>query len=812
MPGIIIDEFSAKPAGFLARWRYIRVTINTETHEIGNLCIAGKECINQPNLGDYQKVSRRYRPDDVITTFCDFVTFERITVKAQNQEPFAYITTEVNVSACGYLTPLPTPAVPPNPWGNVVYGAYKQYSFCDETKTYNYVATAYKKNYAGAMTQIEVAGPVPVSYRINRENKFDTIVGKEMTFQFMATPDFDPTIFSDDDERQYKWVIERNGELYFTGFSIPDLAEEPFDSTPYVVTLRITDGLSLLRNQNYPVPFNNSLTIEQRFIDILAYAFAQTGLQLDIYTYNNLYEEKMLNGANDDPMYQGSVNPLRMADDKGNVGSCYDVLNWIAGTFGAFITQTKGKWNFVRVNDLSANVVRRRCYNYTALFLFADQYAPIRNVGLGEEIELINNNAKKYKTGAYKYVRANLKYGFLPSTVYNGDFEIYDNPNFRYWTTFGGLSFSRIQNTLPGANGAPVPIDNYSFQFNEVFSAFKYAMPATMSVNIGDTLIFSMNIGSVSTIDQLLFRMKVGEYWLKNSNPLGAGAGEEGNGEYIWIKSGIETPTFLTWLGSKNINLYQIQINIPEMPTFGELKIQICGFKQFTYSSALVNGVLKNTLIPISYTPVQIDNVQVAIAKNPSENTPTGTQYRSQQDKYYTLSKDVESVYGDNVNNSIFNSMPNRQFAYDPLKNNLHSIFTADGSYSKLWYEYGGDSTKLPIVAHLARGILKAYQRTLQTLDCDMQGPDIDELQLFNICSIPNKNFMMLSGEFDLLTNQAKNCTLVETFNRVVNSQDTSVVATAALINSVIPQDTNVLGYPEDDDRIFYPQFGEEFT
>lgn len=811
MPGIIIDEFSAKPEGFLAKWRYIRVLINTDTHELGNLCVPGKECINQPNLDDYKKVSRRYQPDDVITTFCDFVTFERITVRAQNEEPFAYIDTEVNVSACGYLTPLPQPAVPPNPWGNVVYGAFKTYDFCDQTKQYNYTLTAYQKNYTGAVTAIEVAGEVPISYRISRENKFDPIVGKEMSFQFTATDDFDPSIFSNDDERQYKWVVERNGELFFTGFSIPDLSEEPFDSTPYIVTLRITDGLSLLRNQTYPVPFNNSLTIEQRFIDVLAFAFAQTGLPLDIYTYNNLYEQTMLNGANDDPMAQAAVNPLRMADDKGNISSCYDVLSDIATTFGAFITQTKGTWNFVRVNDLAAPVVRRRRYNYTALFLYADQYAPIRNVGLGEEIELINANAKKYKTAAYKYVTATLKYGFLPSTVYNGDFEIFDAPNFRYWTTFGGLSFSRIQNSLPGASGAPVLIDNYSFQFNEEFSAFKYSSPATVSVNQGDTIVFTMNIGSVSQIDQILFRMNVGEYWLKNISPLGAGSGEDGNGQYIWIKSGLETPTFLTGLGTKDINLYQIQMDIPECPASGELNIQICGFRQFTYTSALINGILKNTLIPIPYTVVQIDNVQIAITKDPSENTADGTQYRSQQDKYYTLSKSVESVYGDNVNNSIFNNQPNRTATYNPLKNNLHSIFTSDGSYSKLWSEYGGDSTKLPIIAHLARGVLKAYQRTLDTLDCDMQGMDIDELQLFNVCGIPDKNFMMLAGEFDLLTNQVKNSTLVETFDKVVNSQDTSIVSTPALVNSIIPQDTNVFAYPESD-RIFYPQFGPEFT
>ena len=50
-------------------------------------------------------------------------------------------------------------------------------------------------------------------------------------------------------------------------------------------------------------------------------------------------------------------------------------------------------------------------------------------------------------------------------------------------------------------------------------------------------------------------------------------------------------------------------------------------------------------------------------------------------------------------------------------------------------------------------------------------------------------------------------------FDKVVQSQDTSQVSTPALKFSNVPQDQNALPYLEDDyDRIFYPQFDEEFT
>lgn len=819
MAAIIIDEFSAKPSGFLASWRYIRVIIDTETHLITNLCVPGKECINRPNLSDYQKVSRRYNSGDVITTFCDFVTFERVTVTASNTEPFAIATIETDVAACGYLTPLPTPAVPPNPFGTVPYGAYKSYEFCDETRTYNYEVIIYKKNFAGLLTEIVAADPVPISQSYKRSKKFDPVVGCEFSFGWIASSEFDCSVLYSDDEREYKAEVYRNGVLYFSGFVVPDLSEEPFKPYPYPVTITITDGLALLHKQSYPTPIvNNSLTIQQPFLYMLAFCFAQTGLQLDILSACNLYEEKMLNGANDDPLVQAKANPLRLADDWGMIKDCYSMIEEIARLFGAIVFQADGIWQFVRVNELAQQVIRARRYNYTGLFLYPTQLSNVLNIGIGEDVEIINDNARKYRGQALKYANVHLKYGFVPGSVYNGNFEQWDGANFTYWTAFGGLSFSRIQKSVSGASGQPVLLDDYCLQFNEAFSAFKYMLPNDVSAGVDDTLNITFNLGSTGLVDEFIFRLRGGEYWLRNTGTgFLATPSTTNNGNYEWVKSGIETCQFLTGFGRKDINQYQVQIAIPPLPDQGELQIFVVGFRKWSVTAQSINHVVTEILVPATYDAVQIDNFSIGLTRNPSENTPTGTLYKSQQDKVYTNSEDVDIIFGDNESNSIFQSVNNRRYLYDPLKNNLHSIFTADNSYSKLWYDYGADSTKLPIGSHLAKAILKAHQRGYMLMDCDLKAPEavtVNYLSVFNICNIPTKQFMFLAVEFDLYKNQMNNCTLVEMFDRNIITQDTGVLDAPARIASLPPQDQTALAYwtEEDSDRIFYPQFEEEFT
>lgn len=822
MAGIILDEFAVKPSGIFAKWRYRRVIMDTDTKIISSICVIGKECANLPNISDYDKVSRRFKNGDQITQFCDFNTFERVTVFAQNSEPFAYRTIESNVTACGFLGPIVGPAIPPNPFGTVAYGLYKTYDFCDKTGVYAYDILIYKKDFSGASTRIPTGGSTPVvmSYKRDSDHKFSPIVGCQVSLTFQASASFDISEFYTDDERQFKVVINRNGVSYFSGYIVPDIARESFKSYPYDVTVTITDGLALLKKQSYPLPVQSSVVSQQRFIDILAFCFSQTGLTLDIVTVCNLYEQKMSNGPDDDPLVQGKVNPLRLADDKGNISDTYNALTEICKLFGAFVCQVNGAWHFVRTSELTGLPIRTRKYNYTALFLLSTQLAPYRNISHDAgDVKQINVNAVKYRGAAYKYVNTLMKYGFVPAVVLNGDFEQWDGNNFSFWTAIGGLNFSRVQKSVIGSSGQPFLIDNYALQFNAEFDPYKNMKAKSFTVNTGDQISFTLNFGATVPYNHaFIFRMRIGEYWLKNvgsrliaSEQLNSTFSITETGKYEWVKTGLATCSFVVEFGKKDINFYQIQLEIPALPTFGELEISICGARQFLTTATSNNGVVTESLVSSNqpFSPVQVDNISVGVTKSPSENTPDGVLYKSLQSKNYTSSYETEIAFGDYSENI----RAERGSVYNPMKNFLHPIFTSDNSYSTLWYEYGAATEKLAIGAMLSKTILKAYQRTLVMLDVDLLGFDVNMLTVFSVCSITGKRFMMIKGDFDLKNNQFKNVTLGEVFELPVQSQDNSVINMPALKYMSIPQDpTGVdVDLTTNNDRIFYPQFENEF-
>lgn len=112
-----IDQFGVKPSGLLASWRYRSV----QTDENGNVtsqCVPRKECMNLPCIADYSKTNRRYKSGDLITEYCNTVTHTNYRIYAQDCEPFAVVQTDLDAPKCGGGgNPLPTPAVPPNPFG-----------------------------------------------------------------------------------------------------------------------------------------------------------------------------------------------------------------------------------------------------------------------------------------------------------------------------------------------------------------------------------------------------------------------------------------------------------------------------------------------------------------------------------------------------------------------------------------------------------------------------------------------------------------------------------------------------------------------
>lgn len=810
----VIDQFSVKPSGFLASWRYARVVIDDETYAITQEDVPGKESINLPCISDYNKKDRRYANGAQITQFCNIITHQQITVFAQDCTPFANAVVDADVPACGFMTPLPEPAVPPRPWGTATYGAFKFFEYCDIDSRLIRVDIE-KRDYAGAVTEIDFGGgtAVNVSYK-SLDELTDPVHSSEMVIQFMALVNGAYDDLYTDDERMFRVRASYvdTGDIKFKGFIKPDSASEPFVAPPYPVTIRVTDGLGALKNITYPIPYGSKTNLRQSWVDILAYCYAMTDIDLPIYTQVNLYEAKMANGLDDDPLAQSTVNPLRFADDKGNIMSCYEVLEYMGKQWTAYSVQSDGVWQFIRIPELSNPVVRGRMYQSDAFFLFGQQTDNLLTLGtantdvdvtiLGPPDISIHN--------AYKRVAVLQKFGFVPSVIFNGDFELYNDPNFPYWTKYGGIDVSRAQNTVPGVNGALVPINDYSLQFNQKYDLSKWMQPNDIRVNSGDKLSISFSIGSTSpaeVMDYIYMRViltdGVTSYWLTAPQATVA------NGQLSLIEPKWETSlqNYVAYVGTgpKTIPSYIFTINVPVAPIDGDVTIQFFGFIKREKKPRVINGILQNN--EYAYSPMQIDNVSLALTNTNNNAIPDGILYISEQQRYFTQSPPLmEVLFGDNTvlqNTNVTQS-------YNVLKNAISNIFTVDGSYSTLWYEYGLGSDQLPIANWAAKSLLKLYQRPFRIWTGGMRG-EFSVVNTFNICYLDGQTYAVMSGDFDLKTRQFNRAVLCEIFYKNIPTYNIGVPHNPGQALPPIFNNPNN-PVPVVGTRIFTDEFTQQFT
>ncbi len=756
----IIDEFSVKPSGFLAVWRYARVVLNDETYVLTQQDVPGKPSINLSCISDYNRKSRRYNTGDLITSYFNAVAGERVTVLAVDCSPFA------TISAIPATPPTP-PTPPPNPFGTATYGLYRYFEFCDIEGRPCRIDID-KKDFAGIAIRVATGeDPVVVISKKDIKEITDFIHPTECVIRFIAETNYQFLDLFTDDERMFRVRVyyTDTSEDRFNGFLNPNAASEPFLSPPYPVTMRANDGLGALRNVTYPIPDGGQTNMRQTWVSILQYCFSKTNLALGFYTMCNLYETKMANNLDNDPMALSSVNPVRFADEKGNIFDCYKVLEYVCKEFSGYITQENGSWWFIRVPELANPVVRQRKYGPDGLFLFAEQVANRLLLGDSQADALLLGVPDIDMHNAYKRVVAIHKFGFVPSVVFNGDFEDWTGSRFPYWNNFG-VNYSRVQNTVPGINGQPVLIDNYSLQFNERTDLIKYIEPNLIRVNSGDKISVSLNINSNSTpniMDYLYMRISIADdngsvIWLGAPPVADIISSGNPNDQPIWVTS-VYTYPFFTGLGKKDINTFIYTINMPESPLTGNLRLQFFGF----------NSVSKQVGVQYTYQPIRMDNIKIAITNVNNNAIPDGVLYVSEQQRFFTQSPEpIELLFGDNIN---FTQTSVTNPATLLLRNNISSIYTSDGSYSTLWYEYGLSSNQLPIANWASKSILKLFQSPFMQFLCGIKG-DISSLNVFEICQLPNKALAFVSGDWDMRKKQWTRVQLNEIFYMNILTND----------------------------------------
>lgn len=823
-----VIEFWVKPQGALAKKRYARVFADYN----GNITvenIPGEQIINQPSIDDYKSTNFPYAEGQLVTQFCNTETFTKYRLLASRTNPWLTVQTDLNQPECGYQTPLPTPAVPQNPFGTAPYDLYLFHNFCD-VEGQEFTVNVYRKNYNNQSVIVPVElpvsdkSPIKLSYT-SGDDKFSPIRPCVCDFSFMALENFDFKALYNSDEREFKLEVIKvsDGSKLFSGFITPDNANEPFIAPPYPVTIRATDGLGALKKITYPLPVGSSTNIKQKFLHILAFALAKTNLNLDIMTGANLYALGMQTGLSDDPLEQGEVSPLRMSDTSGNVFSCYDAIEAVCKEFGASISQVGGVWRVFRVNEIARGAIRYRLYDYTARFKLAGSLGTVRLAGDKSQDVILNDKNHDLTTRSpYKLVKVLQEFGRAPDVIYNGNFEDWDGQNFRYWTRYGAISISRVQKFIKASAGDKIAIDDYACQFNEKANSGKWIEDVPVWMNKGQTAKLSMNIGTTDGVYDFKIRFKIGQYYLTNAN-----------GAFEWVPS-LSTTAIRIDNRLADIFSFSINIEIPAIPESGDMTVQIYGFVKMEIvrgggSGRPTRGGWQEV---DAYTPIAIDNVAISSTVSDDKKVKSLINVSSQNGVYSETPDPVTIIWGEYrdgavspiaVSGSYTIARPSKQS--DSVANSetaqqsqLQSIYLPNGDYAKGWFEFGESSTPIPIGLALARAILKAYQTSYSFLSGSFMGDNLSYIDSFNIV-VPNepdfssKIFIWQNASFDIKYRTA-NGDIVEIFSKGIISNDYTTPQNPGSTSNIdqmppIIQNPNL---PTNLIGIFTEQFTPEFT
>ncbi|MBO9671971.1 MAG: hypothetical protein J7577_00895 [Sphingobacteriaceae bacterium] len=824
----IIDEFGCKPSGFLAGWQYGRVYVD-ENGNVTHGDVPGKDGFGRQCIDDYKKNDRRYSDGQLITEFCNLETHTFYRAYAMNCRPFAYTEADINAPRCGYEEPLPEPAVPPNPFGNPNYGLYRTFEFCDEYNVPCKVSIE-MKNYTGAVIPLEIgdASPVKLNYKIV-DYKFDPIRPIECTLSFVVGDNFLLNEFYTNDERTFRVTVEKDSKVEFKGYIIPDTCAEPFEAPPYAVSIRATDAIGGLKAVTYPVPVGSDIDISQSFVDVLAYCFAMTNLNLNIATICNLYDVSMPNAIDNDPMAMATINPLRLSKDNNTVLSVYDVLVNVAKAWGAYIVQSSGSWCFVRVNELANSAIRMRLYNYKGLYLRSQNLDNQRTIGGSVENIIVSEGGEISIQNAYKRIVVESVFGSVPSLIYNGDFEQWDGHNFNYWTRYGGFDFSRVKRTVTNSSGEKIPIENYAIRFNVQADSGKFLRSNAIPVQKNDTLKLQYRVDttdtSINTEVSMHYTKTYTTYCLIKLRVVLSIQDE--NGVVIksyWLANpdngtNFQWNTSLSYVGNKvenskgDINNFSVNFQIPECPESGLINIELYGAEYFssvdqvgTLEGSPDFGVHTGSTIKGPYSKTTIDDISVSKSSQNSDNDMTGLLSVSENLAYHTENPEkTEILFGD---------------YYPPqgaqLLNSLYAIKVGNKTTTG-WYEYGITSGGVPFGLALAKSILRAYQKPFRLYNGELRLKpgqrffnylDTFSFNIPHSGSFNNKLFSIMGGDFDLKYNSLSNVVLAELFDKPARSQDITTPSYPGGNEPVFTQDPN---YNNNVFGIFTEEFTEQF-
>jgi hypothetical protein len=424
--------------------------------------------------------------------------------------------------------------------------------YCTTQKGNLYKAKIYFDGYEGS----DIDRNIPINPFILKKDRSSVIRGTSFDFSMREETDFEFLDFYTNIPKFIKVeLLNPSDAVIWTGFVDPQQYSCPYKPAPLSITFTASDGLGLLKSEDFTLTGRNSqLTIIRHCLD-------KIGLGLDFAIAISIHETR--HNAGYSPIAQTFEDSETFAKL-----NCYEVIEKILGKYDAEITQWRGRWRIISSIDKKTT---RLLYNSSGTYTGTEAAPAVLDMGFpgvsGVEVSPVGTLNFSLEPGG-RQVHLTHDYGRKDSLLENYEFKKYASPNFDSWTQSG--SFAVTQGDLNGIKFAfletysetnsdgilqEIPFDNTggeNFVFELDYTAVGYLMYLYKRV-IGLTVRFMVALGDGET-----------NYFLKD---LGNGVGEWSTELYTINKTdyaSVDVPQFK-----------HIKITTPAPPVSGIIQVTL---------------------------------------------------------------------------------------------------------------------------------------------------------------------------------------------------------------------------------------------
>lgn len=189
------------------------------------------------------------------------------------------------------------------------------------------------------------------------QSPFDCILSKQLTLGIYV-PEGDTslewdTLFASNYD-DWKVIVTIDGaRKEFEGFLVPEEGQTPFHDKPYVITLKATTGISLLKGVPLTDVNGDNFDGEHTLIEYIAGALKKTLLDLPIRCYCSYFNIGILDkddSINNDMFSQIYLDYRTFLNNPVEFMSCYDALVLLLNKF-CTIEQWNGMWQIACIAD-----------------------------------------------------------------------------------------------------------------------------------------------------------------------------------------------------------------------------------------------------------------------------------------------------------------------------------------------------------------------------------------------------------------------------------------------------------------------------